>query len=100
MAGPHLTLGQPLSLELYTSENFMGFFVKDDDANYLKRLAMQYVKDVSGSSECLREKKNAFFGIFNKIKKKKIYVNYHPLFLYLTINIFFPLFLFWVISNQ
>lgn len=52
LAGPHLTLGQPLSLELYTSENFMGFFVKDDDANYLKRLALQYVKEVSGSSEC------------------------------------------------
>lgn len=29
----------------------MGFFVTDDDANYLKRLALQYVKEVSGSSE-------------------------------------------------
>lgn len=39
-----------MSLELYISHNFMGFFVTDDDANYLKRLALQYVKEVSGSS--------------------------------------------------
>lgn len=43
-------LEQHLSLELYVSHNFIGFFVTDDDANYLKRLALQYVKEVSGSS--------------------------------------------------
>jgi ubiquitin-associated and SH3 domain-containing protein len=31
----------------------MGFFVAEDDANYLKRLALQYVKDVSHSSNVL-----------------------------------------------
>jgi ubiquitin-associated and SH3 domain-containing protein len=46
-------LDRPLSLELYTSPNFMGFFVAEDDANYLKRLALQYVKDVSHSSNVL-----------------------------------------------
>lgn len=48
-AGPHI--GQALSLELYTSENFMGFFVKDDDAKFLKKIALQYVKEVSNSSK-------------------------------------------------
>lgn len=43
-------LNRPLSLELYTSPNFMGFFVTDDDANYLRRIALQYVKEVSNSS--------------------------------------------------
>ncbi|XP_037030338.1 protein UBASH3A homolog isoform X1 [Bradysia coprophila] len=42
-------LEQHMSLELYVSHNFIGFFVTDDDANYLKRLALQYVKEVSGS---------------------------------------------------
>lgn len=49
LAGSHLD--QHMSLELYISHNFIGFFVTDDDANYLKRLALQYVKEVSGSSE-------------------------------------------------
>ncbi|KAJ6637224.1 Protein UBASH3A like [Pseudolycoriella hygida] len=47
LAGSHLN--QHMSLELYISHNFMGFFVTDNDANYLKRLALQYVKEVSGS---------------------------------------------------
>lgn len=43
-------LERPIKLELYVSHNFMGFFVVEDDANYLKRLALQYVKEVSNSS--------------------------------------------------
>lgn len=43
-------LERPLQLELYTSANFMGFFVTEDDANFLKRIALQYVKEVSNSS--------------------------------------------------
>ncbi|XP_055586453.1 ecdysteroid-phosphate phosphatase isoform X2 [Uranotaenia lowii] len=47
---PGAHLDRPISLELYTSPNFMGFFVAEDDANYLKRLALQYVKEVSHST--------------------------------------------------
>lgn len=46
-------LDRPIKLELYVSQNFMGFFVAEDDANYLKRLALQYVKEVSNSSTSL-----------------------------------------------
>lgn len=42
-------LDRPIKLELYMSPNFMGFFVAEDDANYLKRLALQYVKESSNS---------------------------------------------------
>uniref|UniRef100_A0A182T0W2 Ecdysteroid-phosphate phosphatase n=1 Tax=Anopheles maculatus TaxID=74869 RepID=A0A182T0W2_9DIPT len=50
---PGARIDRPIGLELYTSPNFMGFFVAEDDANYLKRLALQYVKEVSHSSEHL-----------------------------------------------
>ncbi|XP_055524218.1 ecdysteroid-phosphate phosphatase isoform X2 [Wyeomyia smithii] len=50
MALPGAHIDRPISLELYTSPNFMGFFVVEDDANYLKRLALQYVKEVSHST--------------------------------------------------
>ncbi|XP_055678957.1 ecdysteroid-phosphate phosphatase isoform X1 [Lutzomyia longipalpis] len=44
-----VNLDRPLKLEQYTSHNFMGFFVVEEDANYLNRLALQYVKEVSNS---------------------------------------------------
>ncbi|KAG5672576.1 hypothetical protein PVAND_002693 [Polypedilum vanderplanki] len=42
-------LNRPMALELYTSSNFMGFFVKEDDANVLKRIALKFVKEISES---------------------------------------------------
>lgn len=36
-----------MGLELYTSSNFFGFFVHEDDANVLKRIALNFVKDIS-----------------------------------------------------
>jgi ubiquitin-associated and SH3 domain-containing protein len=44
-------LNRPMDLDLYTSSNFMGFFVKEDDANVLKRIALKFVKEVSDSSK-------------------------------------------------
>lgn len=41
----------PMQLDLYTSQNFMGFFVGEDDANFLKRIALAFVKETSDSSE-------------------------------------------------
>ena len=40
-----------MQLELYTSSNFMGFFVNEDDANVLKRIALKFVKEIQDSSE-------------------------------------------------
>jgi hypothetical protein len=50
--GKHLN--KPLQLELYRSENFIGYFVKDDDENVLKRLALNFVKEVSDSSKIFK----------------------------------------------
>lgn len=44
-------LNRALKLELYSSSNFMGFFVAEEDANFLKRIALEYVKEVSNSSK-------------------------------------------------
>jgi hypothetical protein len=51
MAGQHplLEIGEQMKLKTYTSHNFMGFFVNDEAASKLKRMAMQFVQKVSSS---------------------------------------------------
>jgi hypothetical protein len=52
LAGQHplLEIGEQMKLKTsYTSQNFMGFFVNDEAATKLKRMAMQFVQKVSSS---------------------------------------------------
>uniref|UniRef100_A0A336KYM2 Ecdysteroid-phosphate phosphatase n=1 Tax=Culicoides sonorensis TaxID=179676 RepID=A0A336KYM2_CULSO len=43
-------LNKPITLERYISQHFMGLFVPENDAEYLKQIALQFVKDVSHST--------------------------------------------------
>jgi hypothetical protein len=54
---PLTEIGQKMHLEPYVSQNFMGFFVAEESAEKLKRLAMQFVKEVSNTGKIIHYKK-------------------------------------------
>ena len=53
---PMIEIGEKMHLEPYVSQNFMGFFIAEDAAAELKRLAMQFVKEISNTGERFSDK--------------------------------------------